>query len=65
MLLKVKDFLRDEEGAATVDWVVGTAMAVGLSVAAVDKVESGITSLAESIATAISTKTVANGDAES
>lgn len=56
------DFARDEEGAATVDWVVGTAAAVGLGVAAVDTVERGINTLAGNIATAISSKTVDNGD---
>ena len=44
------------------DWVVGTAAAVGLGVAAVDTVERGITTLAGTIATAISTKTVSNGN---
>ncbi|MEM7599657.1 MAG: hypothetical protein AAF382_18370 [Pseudomonadota bacterium] len=60
--LTFKQFAQDEDGAATVDWVVGTAAAVGLGVAAVDTVERGITTLAGTIATAISTKTVTNGD---
>ena len=55
-------YLNDESGAVTVDWVVLTAAVVGLGVAAVDTVESGITSLAGDISTAISTKTVDNGD---
>ena len=65
MLLKARGFIREEDGAATVDWVVGTAMAVGLGVTAVEQVESGINALAGNIATAISSKTVSNGDAES
>lgn len=64
MLLEIKNFLQDEDGAATVDWVVGTAMAVGLGVAAVDTVERGINSLSQDIATAISSKAVNNGDGE-
>ena len=62
-LLKLKRFAADEDGAATVDWVVGTAAAVGLGVAAVDTVERGIGTLAGTIASAISTKAVTNGDA--
>lgn len=58
----IAGFAADEEGAATVDWVVGTAAAVGLGVAAVDTVERGIDSLAGNIATAISTKAVDNGN---
>lgn len=64
MLQKIERFLCDEDGAATVDWAVGAAMAVGLSVAAVDTIESGVTSLSQSIANAISSKAVANDDAE-
>lgn len=60
----VSDFAREEDGAATVDWVVGTAAAVGLGVAAVDTVERGIDTLAGNIATAISSKIVDNGDGD-
>ncbi|MEO0752446.1 MAG: hypothetical protein AAFY25_11655 [Pseudomonadota bacterium] len=60
--LSLKRFVAEEDGAATVDWVVGTAAAVGLGVAAVDTVERGINTLAGNIATAISSKAVSNGD---
>ena len=62
MLKRFERFLKDEDGAATVDWVVLTAAVVGLGVAAVDTVEQGVTSLAGDIATAISSKSVTNGD---
>lgn len=62
MQARIKTFLQDESGAATVDWVVLTAAVVGLGVAAVDTVEQGVTSLASDIATAISSKAVNNGD---
>jgi len=62
MLTRFKDFLEDEDGAVTVDWVVLTAAIVGLGVAAVDTVEEGINALASDIATEISTKIVDNGD---
>ncbi|MEO0370531.1 MAG: hypothetical protein AAF231_03660 [Pseudomonadota bacterium] len=58
----LKRFITEEDGSATVDWVVGTAAAVGLGVAAVDTVERGITTLSGNIAAAISTKAVNNGN---
>lgn len=60
--INLKRFIADEDGAATVDWVVGTAAAVGLGVAAVDTVERGITTLSGNIAAAISSKSVNTGD---
>lgn len=62
MRKRFEQFLKDEDGAVTVDWVVLTAAVVGLGVAAVDTVEQGINSLASDIAEAIATKTVDNGD---
>ncbi|KRS18391.1 Flp family type IVb pilin [Roseovarius indicus] len=62
MKKRFEQFLKDEDGAATVDWVVLTAAVVGLGVAAVDTVEEGINALASDIATAVSTKEVDNGD---
>lgn len=62
MKKRLEQFLKDEDGAATVDWVVLTAAVVGLGVAAVDTVEEGINALASDIATAVSTKEVDNGD---
>ena len=62
MKKRFEQFLKDEGGAATVDWVVLTAAVVSLGVAAVDTVEEGINALASDIATAVSTKEVDNGD---
>ena len=62
MKKRLEQFLKDEDGAATVDWVVLTAAVVSLGVAAVDTVEEGINALASDIATAVSTKEVDNGD---
>lgn len=44
MLLKLKKFRVDDEGAVTVDWVVLTAAIVGLGVAVRAVIEPAITS---------------------
>ena len=62
MLKRFERHLKDEEGAVTVDWVVLTAAVVGLGVAAVTTIEGGVGTLASTISTAVSTKTVDNGD---
>ena len=62
MLKRFENYLKDEDGAVTVDWVVLTAAVVGLGVAAVSTVEGGVTSLASEIANAISTKSITNGN---
>ena len=64
MLQKIERFLGDEDGAAKVDWIVGPVKTVDRSAAAVKTVQSGMTSLSQSISSAISSKTVSNGDAE-
>ena len=45
----IQNFLKDEDGAVTVDWVVLTAAVVGLGIAGVTAVNTGIGDLAESI----------------
>ncbi|MEM6588617.1 MAG: hypothetical protein AAF641_09235 [Pseudomonadota bacterium] len=55
--IRLKRFFAEEDGAATVDWVVGTA-------AAVDTVERGVTTLSGNIAAAISSKSVNTGDGD-
>lgn len=62
MIGRFEQFLKDEDGAVTVDWVVMTAAVVGLGTAAVNTVEEGVTALASEIAAEIRTKTVDNGD---
>lgn len=61
MITRFANFLKDEDGAATVDWVVLTAAVVGLGVAAVDTVGEGVNALASDIATTIANKTVGIG----
>lgn len=49
----LRDFHRNEDGAATVDWVVGTAGAVGLGLAVTSAVGDGTTSLADKVSSHI------------
>lgn len=49
----INAFLKDEDGAVTVDWVVLTAAIVGLGVAGITSVQTGITGLAGEINTAV------------
>ncbi len=42
-------FLNDEDGAVTVDWVVLTALLVGLAAAAFGGVEGGVSGLTAAI----------------
>ncbi|WP_299841895.1 hypothetical protein [uncultured Roseovarius sp.] len=51
MIKFIKNFKKDEDGAVTVDWVVLTAAVVGLGVAGVTTVKSGVSQLANTIST--------------
>lgn len=51
----IKTFYADEDGAVTVDWVVLTAAIVGLGIAGVATVSSGVGSLATKIETGVGT----------
>ncbi|MEB8387486.1 hypothetical protein OO012_09620 [Rhodobacteraceae bacterium KMM 6894] len=62
MIKFFKNFNKDEDGAVTVDWVVLTAAVVGLGVAGVATVKTGVGTLASSISTGVGTKTVVNGN---
>jgi Flp pilus assembly pilin Flp len=53
----INQFLNDEDGAVTVDWVVLTAAIVGLGVAGISSVQSGVVGLASSIGTAVNSST--------
>ena len=48
------EFLNDESGAVTVDWVVLTAAIVGLGIAVLASVSGGTKDLAGSISTSLS-----------
>ena len=54
----IKNFRNDEDGAVTVDWVVLTAAIVGLGIAVLASVSSGVNSLASKIETEVSAVTV-------
>jgi Flp pilus assembly pilin Flp len=54
----IKTFSKDESGAVTVDWVVLTAAIVGLGIAVIAAVSTGVTSLGGQIDTALSSGTV-------
>lgn len=49
----INKFLKDEDGAVTVDWVVLTAAIVGLGVAGIAAVQDGVVGLAGKIGTAV------------
>jgi Flp pilus assembly pilin Flp len=45
----IKNFVNDESGAVTVDWVVLTAAIVGLGIAVIASVSTGVTDLGNDI----------------
>ncbi|MDJ0637535.1 MAG: hypothetical protein QNJ20_01775 [Paracoccaceae bacterium] len=51
--MKLFDFINDESGAVTVDWVVLTAAIVGLGIAVLTSVQGGTTSLANKISSSL------------
>ena len=53
-----KNFLNDESGAVTVDWVVLTAAIVGLGLLVIQAVTPGVLSLGDQISAAVATQTV-------
>lgn len=57
-LANLKNFAADESGAVTVDWVVLTAAIVGLGIAVVASVRTGVQGLGTSISTSLATSTV-------
>jgi len=50
IIAKIKTFIADEDGAVTVDWVVLTAALVGLGIAVLAAVETGLADLSGDIA---------------
>ena len=55
----LKAFAANESGAVTVDWVVLTAAIVGLGLAVISSVRTGVGNLATDISTSLSGATVA------
>jgi Flp pilus assembly pilin Flp len=58
MIKFIKNFSKEEDGAVTVDWVVLTAAVVGLGIAGVSTVSTGIEGLASNIGTELSDSSV-------
>ena len=54
----VKSFVRDEDGAVTVDWVVLTAAVVGLGIAVLTSVRTGTATVTSEISTQLSGTTI-------
>lgn len=48
-------FARDEDGAVTVDWVLGTAMAIALTLSVLGSVREATVTLADSMSNTIQT----------
>lgn len=57
-LTRLRLFRDDEDGAATIDWVVLTAASVGLGIAVMDKVTNGVENLANDIAAQLSAQAI-------
>ena len=55
----LKTFLADDSGAVTVDWVVLTAAIVGLGLAVITSVRTGVQSLGTDIQTSLTSASVA------
>lgn len=49
MLNFIKNFRNDEDGAVTVDWVVLTAALVGIAIAVLTTVDTGMTTLTNNL----------------
>ena len=56
----IKTFLNSESGAVTVDWVVLTAAIVGLGLAVITSVRSGVQSLGTDIQNSLTSASVAS-----
>ena len=54
----IKTFSNDESGAVTVDWVVLTAAIVGLGIAVIIAVSSGVQNMGTSISAALEGHTI-------
>ena len=55
----IKNFVADESGAVTVDWVVLTAAIVGLGIAVMSSVSTGLQDLSGDIENQLTTQGIA------
>ena len=62
MTAYIKNFAKSESGAVTVDWVVLTAAIVGLGLAVMAVVSSGVENLSEDIETSLTNQNVTSYD---
>ena len=53
ILLKLKKFAKDDDGAVTVDWVVLTAAIVGVAIAMTSIIRGGVNATATEISNAL------------
>jgi Flp pilus assembly pilin Flp len=53
MIKFFKNFVKDEDGAVTVDWVVLTAAVVALGIGAINLIDTSTTTLATDVGTSI------------
>lgn len=60
MALKIRQFLKSDSGAVTVDWVVLTAAVVGLGMASAASIRTGTSALGSDINTSLDDATVAS-----
>lgn len=56
----IENFRNDESGAVTVDWVVLTAAIVGLGIAVVASVSTGVETVATAIEDSLDSATIAD-----
>jgi len=56
--MKLFNFLKNEDGAVTVDWVVLTAAIVGLGIAVMASVGDGTTQLSDTISDNLANQTI-------
>ena len=62
MTAYIKNFAKSESGAVTVDWVVLTAAIVGLGLAVMAVVSSGVENLSGDIETSLTNQNVTSYD---
>ena len=62
MTAYIENFAKSESGAVTVDWVVLTAAIVGLGLAVMAVVSSGVENLSEDIETSLTNQNVTSYD---
>ena len=58
--MKLFNFLKNEDGAVTVDWVVLTAAIVGLGIAVMASVGDGTTQLSDKISSNLADQEIAD-----